>query len=298
MLTRHEDRVWARTRGSGPCDPVAIGRICRALTETQARISPHGFRFTTAADRAAHGPSSPDYEVEISASSRAPKAPRAWRSPTNAGHRDSRTSAYDGIQDESGAWWLVDIEGGVSYQVDRELIDLLRAPLQSDTILPLVPGLVRQLVFTRGASAGAQPARAKGRWWKLARRAACLLREPADPVQVRRYLSALAALTAVSRQPAAPLILPTAAALTVTVAMPASQGEEHLTLTLSDPNRGDGAGQAAASVTSSTRGAEVPRGQVCVDRAAAVDLMAVSRDRFALGTTRAPRAPVAAPPQQ
>ncbi len=267
VLTRSEDGVWSRTHGSGPCDAVAIGRITRALTETQATAA----RFTTDADRAAlaHCP----IEVDLRLEPRAKGAPRL----EIADEQDTVTQdlGYDGIQDARGAWWLVDVEGGVSYRVDRDLIDILRAPLQSDTILPLVPSLARQLLFQHGGRVDALTREGESWWWQQGNAA----RVAADPAQVRRYLRALAALTAVSRQPQSPLLLPAAAALIVTVVMPATPGVESLVLTISDPN---GASDAAASVTSSAHGAEVPRGQVRIARDAAEDLIAVTRERFAL----------------
>ncbi len=278
VLVRSEDGSWSRSVGSGPVDAVAIGRLAHALTESQAISA----RLLTEQDRA--GMRAPALELDIRLSPRSAGAPRMEISDDrDTVPQDRGFACYQ----DGKLWRAVDVEGGVSYQLADDLVELLRTPLQSDQVMPLVPSLVSRLEIQRTGSLLVLE-REGEEWWLSGQEASTALpRQAADPTQVRRYLRLLAGLTATSRQGDAPTLLPGESSLSVVAFMPSSPGLESIALCLQE----HGAVDADASVTASRPATPVPPGRVRLATDAVRDLLQVGPERFARASTPAPARP-------
>lgn len=278
VLTRDEQGQWRRTHGAGAVDAVAIGRLARALTETHA----HEARLLVLADRA--GMEHPALEVDVRLAPRAAGAPRMEITD----ERDTVTQdrGFACYRDSQQRWWMVDVEGGVAYQVDAELIDLLHAPLTADDVLPVVPSLVTRLELVDHQVQATLTRDGDQWWWSEQGTGARPGRALADPAQVRRYLRQLATTHAAQRLPTAADVLPAQADLTISAVMPAGTvAEERLVMSMVRTPAG-----VEASVSSSIPHARLPPGRLRLEATMADELLGISRERFlaAAAPARAP----------
>jgi len=266
VVTRDDNGTWMRTYPvTAPVDAVAIGRLTRALCESVALSA----RLTTDEDRAAL-PTAP-LVLDLRLAPLALGAPRMDISNERDTVPDNRGFSF--YQDASHIWRAVDVEGGVAYVVSPELVELLRQPLQSDALYPLVPSLVTRIAVTTADNT--YTLNRSGESWSLS--AAGGSAQTVDPLEVRRYLRTLSELGSAQRFPDREAVLPARAALVVTCTMPTVDGNELLLLTMGAPD----AQGAAVSVSSNVPGAALPQGQALIDAATAQALLA-PRSRFLL----------------
>ncbi len=299
VVARAEDGTWSRTfpapapgTSRAAVDAVVVGRLARALCAARAT----SVRLLTDEDRATL--EHPVFELDARFAPRAAGAPSMEIAderdtvPQDRGFAFAPESPAQAATNAGGggAWRAVDKEGGVSYLLDAETVDILRAPIDADALYPVVPGLVRTIevvtakeryVIERGdqgwtvrdadAANGSSPPSPP---------------EPANEIEVRRLFRDLAELRALSREPTAAPLLPTAASATICCAMPASAGEtERLTLTIGGAENGS----APASIDSTRPQTPVPKGRVRL-AAAAIIKIAPQRSRF-VAPSAVPSAP-------
>jgi hypothetical protein len=280
VLARAEDGAWSRTYASsaagaakGPVDPVAVVRLARAFCAARAASA----RLLQDEDRA--GLERPACEVALRLEPKSKGAP----SMEITDERDTvpQDHGFAFYRDAAGAWRAVDVEGGVSYVVDEELVELARRPLDSDLAFPLVPGLVRRIEIARGATRYALAR--SGSEWTVELDLAKAGGAAADPNEVRRLMRALGELRVTARSPKAEPLLPAKAAAVVACVMPGVIGDERLTLTLAEP-RG---GSAEASVDSTSSATAVPPGRVAIPLGS-LDEVAPQPARFSSGGAKTP----------
>lgn len=102
-------------------------------------------------------------------------------------------------------WRAVDGDGGVSWLLSDELVDLLRQPLGDDLVFPIIASMVRRIELA-GPQGRCRLTESNGRWtMTVTATAGGTLSRPADAVEVRRYLRTLANLRAVRRGGAGPI---------------------------------------------------------------------------------------------
>jgi hypothetical protein len=265
VLARAEDGAWSRTYpNKSAVDPVAVVRLAKAFCSTRASSA----RLVDDEDRAAID--HPACEVCLRLAPKAQGAP----SMEIADERDTvpQDRGFAIYRDGAGAWRAIDIEGGVSYAIDEDLVELARHPLDSDLAFPVVPGLVRRIEVARGATQYALARQGDGGWTVESRPNAVA----ADPLEVRRLLRTLGELRATSRTPKSEPLLPAKAAAVVTCVMPAAIGDERLTLMLAEPQ----GGAVEASVDSTSATTSVPPGRVTIPLGT-LDEVAPPPSRFA-----------------
>jgi hypothetical protein len=170
---------------------------------------------------------------------------------------------------EGDGWRVVDKEGAVSWLVDTDQVEQLRAPFDNGQVLPVAPSLVRRIeIITAGrrlyliAVEGGWRLRAAGVDGRLGDV------RVADAVQVRRYLRTLTALAAQRRDVAAGPLQPDESLGSVSLILPGRGDEdEALVLGVARPV----AGQVALTVDGPA--VRVPRGRAYVAADAAAGLL-------------------------
>lgn len=255
--------AWRRTfpaevRGQA-VDALAVERVVRILCAARARSA----RAVGATDRLVL--EKPEFELDLRF------APVASRRSNDQARLDDSDDSELGLAfaREGDGWRAVDKEGTVSWLVDAELVEQLRAPFDEGQVLPVAPSLVQRIeVVAPGrrlylfAGTDGWSLRATGADGRLG------AARPADPVQVRRYLRTLTGLMAERRDGAAGPLQPDESAGSVSLILPGrGEDEEQLVLGIAKPV----AGQVALTVDGTA--VRVPRGRAYVPIAAAADLL-------------------------
>lgn len=187
-------RTWPKDAGGG-ISALAVDRLARAFCSARSL----SVRLPTAADRAVIA--APTFELDI-------RFAQAQVRLSNDHSRLGDTTDQDlgfAFAPEGDRWRAVEKESGISHLVDAELLDLLQAPLTDDLVLPLVPSQV-----TRIEIAGIS-----GRFAVILRGEVWLVQtldstgrpvqdpQPAEVVEVRRFLRLINGLRAIRSDPTA-----------------------------------------------------------------------------------------------
>ncbi len=251
----------------GAVNQLAVERIARAICTARAQSA----RLATAADRALLA--APALEVSLRF---APA--RALRS--NDDSRASDTVDQDlglAFAREGESWRALDSDGGVSFLVDPELVELLRLPVLDNLVLPLVPSLVERIEVQTGRSRYRLARSVAG--WTLATlgpdgQPDAAGARPADAVQVRRYLRLLAGLRAARSDAQAGPLLPAELAASIICVLPGRDrdvgAEEQLVLAVGRP-AADGSVPLHAEAGRGERGG--PQGRAWIPAAEAANLI-------------------------
>ncbi len=227
--------VWRRTWPkdvSGAISPLAIDRLARAFCSARSLAA----RLPTAADRAVVA--DPTFELDI-------RFAQAQVRLSNDHARLGDTTDQDlgfAFAPEGERWRAVDKESGISHLVDAELLSELQAPLTDDLVLPLVASQVTRIEFIgpagrfalqqRGDAWQVQPLDGTGRAVGDA--------QPAEEVEVRRYLRLVTRLRAVRSDPAAGPFTPEQLGGSVVFSYPAAgEGTVRVTLSLGRIQEGE-----------------------------------------------------------
>lgn len=188
--------IWQRTwpkNISGNISALAVDRLARAFCTARSLT----VRLPTAADRAIIA--DPTFELDIRF---AQAQVRLSNDHTRLGDTTDQDLGF-AFAPEGERWRAVEKESGISHLVETELIDLLQAPLTDDLVLPLVPSLVTRIEISGPA----------GRFALLQRGDVWLLQvldgtgrpvqdpQPAEAVEVRRYLRLITTLRAMRNDP-------------------------------------------------------------------------------------------------
>lgn len=260
--------AWRRTfpadvRGQ-TVDALAVERVVRTLCAARARSA----RAVGGPDRLVLG--HPEFELDLRF------APVASRRSNDQARLDDSDDSELGLAfaREGDGWRVVDKEGTVSWLVEADLVEQLRAPFDDGQALPVAPSLVRRIEITVAGR----------RLFLIAVADGWMLRDtgsdgrlgpvqPADAVQVRRYLRTLTTLAAQRRELTAGPLQPDESAGLVALIQPGrGDDEEVLVLGIAKPV----AGQVALTVDGPA--VRVPRGRAYVGTDAAAGLLPKAGD--------------------
>jgi hypothetical protein len=255
-------QTWPADAAGAAVSAPAVDRLARALCTARSRA----VRLATAADRAALA--APEFELDL-------RFAQAQVRLSNDHTRLADTTDQDlgfAFVREGDAWRAIDKEGGVSHLVDADLVELLQAPLGDDLVLPLVPSLVGRLEIN--GPQGRFRVEARGDRWQLqdldagGRPVGAV--QPADAVEVRRYLRLLAGLRAQRREPDAGPFAATQLAGSVLCVLPgADRGDARVVLSIGQP-----IGDLVPLIVESGSGMRgLPRGRALLPSAQAADLL-------------------------
>lgn len=187
-------RTWPKDAAGG-ISALAVDRLARAFCSARSLTA----RLPTAADRAVIA--APVFELDI-------RFAQAQVRLSNDHSRLGDTTDQDTgfvFAPEGDRWRAVEKESGISHLVDAELLDLLQAPLTDDLVLPLVPSQITRIEFTGPT----------GRFALILRSDAWLVQmldatgrpqqepQPAEVVEVRRFLRFINGLRATRSDPTA-----------------------------------------------------------------------------------------------
>jgi hypothetical protein len=247
-------QTWPEADKGHAVSTVAIDQVVRALCTAQG----HQVHLNNEADRAALA--SPDFELDVRF---APARVRLSNDHSRLVDTNDQDVGFAFVR-QDGNWRAIDKEGGISYGVSEELIELLQAPLIEDLVLPLIPSLVTRLDLYDANERIRLSQTDQG--WTLQLRASSGEQETeavaADDIAVRRHLRLLAGLRAIRVDPQAGPFSPNELRGTVVCVFPgADSGSTRITLSV-----GPTVDQLTAVVVEGGAGMRgLPRGRVYVD---------------------------------
>lgn len=227
--------LWRRTwpkDAAGTVSPLAIDRLARAFCNARSLA----VRLPTAADRAVAA--DPAFELDVRF---AQAQVRLSNDHTRLGDTTDQDVGFAFVPDGE-RWRAVEKESGISHLIDGELMDLLQAPLSDDLVLPLVPSQITRIEFS-GVD-GRYALNQRGDAWQVqpldgtGRPAGDV--QPAEVVEVRRYLRLVTGLRAVRSDPAAGPFTPDQFAGSVVFVYPGvGDATVRVTLNLGQPRDGE-----------------------------------------------------------
>ncbi len=250
--------VWTQTypkedKGQA-VSTVAIDQLVRALcTAKGTKVRLHDKN-----DRAALA--HPDFEMDVRF---APAKVRLSNDHSRLVDTNDQDLGFAFVR-QGGQWRAIDKEGGVSYGVTDELVEMLQAPLIENLVIPLIPSLVNRIDLYN-AKERIRLMQVDGQW-RMQLLAANGGKESditdADEIAVRRHLRLLAGLRAVRVDPkAGPFSLGELYGTVVCVFPGADSGDTRVTLTV-----GPTVDNETAVVVEGGKGMRgLPRGRVYVD---------------------------------
>ncbi|MFT3766300.1 MAG: hypothetical protein QM820_12435 [Minicystis sp.] len=255
-------RSWPRKE---PVDGVAAQRIARVIATSRALSA----RLATAEDRAIA--TAPAFEIAVRFG---PKPEGKANDSTELEDTTTNDLGLAMVRAGDGRWRALAIGTGTAYELDDDLVEQLRQDVANPLVLPLVPALVRRAQLGAGG-AGFGLVRA-GEGWQVAEGERTT---PANPVEVRRLLRDLAALTAKRRGPGGALA-PNEMALTVSLELPGfDRDTERLLLQIGKPGAAGAAADEVALYAESTRPGAMEAGRAFTS-AASVAGFAADPARF------------------
>ena len=223
-------RTWPKDL-SGAVSPLAIDRLARAFCSARSLA----VRLPIAADRAVVA--DPDFEIDI----RFAQVPvRLSNDHTRLGDTTDQDLGF-AFAAEGERWRAVEKESGISHLIDAELMDLLRAPLTDDLVLPLVPSQITRIEFLGAAGRFALLQRGDGWLVQALDGTGRAVGEPqaAEVVEVRRFLRLVTSLRSLRSDPGAGPFNPDQLSGSVIFSYPAT-GDGSVRITLNIGNLTDG----------------------------------------------------------
>lgn len=215
-------RTWPKDAGGG-ISALAVDRLARAFCSARSVT----VRLPTAADRAVIA--APVFELDL-------RFAQAQVRLSNDHSRLGDTTDQDlgfAFAPEGDRWRAVEKESGISHLVDAELLDLLQAPLTDDLVLPLVPSQVTRIEITGAAGRFALILRGDAWLVQMLDATGRQLQEPqpAEAVEVRRFLRLINGLRAMRSDPTAGAFPPDQLSGSVVVVYPGT-GDASVRVTL------------------------------------------------------------------
>ena len=267
---------WPKDEKGHAVSIVAIDQMARALCTAQGK----DVRLYSAADRA--GLAAPEFEMDV----------RFAPAPVRLSNDHSRlvdTNDQDvgfAFARVDGNWRAIDKDGGVSYGVSDELLELLQAPLVDNLVLPLIPSLVTRLDIYHAQDRIRLAQNDQG--WQMQLLASNGSKqgdeETADAIAVRRHLRLLAGLRAEKTDPQAGPFAPNEFVGSVVCVFPgAEKGDTRVTLSVGPTV--DGLTAVVVEGGAGMRG--LPRGRVYV-QAALITQVLVTEKHFRTVTGKTP----------
>ena len=255
VLAAGADGLWSRIWPEhGAVDAVAMARLLDALCgATATRISllkpgaipPGNPEFSLAVRFAPKEAALKEVETAMEETLAQERALAFYRSATGA-------SAAGGKN--AGGWQAWEIDRGMVWTLSDDLVAELRAPLASNLLLPMPSALVTRIEMDASTDGGRLFDLVRGaKGWQIGS-------APADDLEVRRLLRALAELTIIDRQPKASPIVPGEAVLRITCTVP-GDGDDNEKITLMIAKPADNSAELWASVESTRLTAVVPPGR-------------------------------------
>jgi hypothetical protein len=244
---------WPKEEKGHAVSIVAIDQVARALCTAKG----HDVRLNDAADRA--GLAAPDFEMDVRF---APASVRLSNDHSRLVDTNDQDVGF-AFKRIDGKWRAIDKDGGVSYGVSDELLELIQAPLIENLVLPLIPSLVTRLDIYQQQERFRLSQTDQG--WQLqllqANGTNATDSENADVIAVRRHLRLLANLRAERSDPQAGPFTPAELVGSVVCVFPgAEQGETRVTLSVGPTV--DGLTAVVVEGGAGMRG--LPRGRVYV----------------------------------
>jgi hypothetical protein len=223
------DSLWQQTypadKKGQPISTMAVDQVARALCTAQGK----DVRLSSARDRAALA--APYFEMDMRF------APIRVRLSNDHSRLVDTSEADLGFAFVSidGGWRAIDKDGGVSYGVSDELMELLQASLMDNVVVPLIPSLVTR-VDINGPTERLRLRREQDTW-QLTRISAdgtdSNEKINADNIAVRRYLRLIAATRAEQSDEHAGPFTPAELRGSVVCIFPgAEQGDTRVTMSL------------------------------------------------------------------
>ncbi len=268
-------QTWPKEEKGHAVSIVAIDQMARALCTAQG----NDVRLYSTADRA--GLAAPEFEMDV----------RFAPAPVRLSNDHSRlvdTNDQDvgfAFARVDGTWRAIDKDGGVSYGVSDELLELLQAPLVENLVLPLIPSLVTRLDIYHAQDRIRLAQNDQGWQMQLLASNGTKLGDEvaADAIAVRRHLRLLASLRAEKTDPQAGPFTPNELVGSVVCVFPgAEKGDTRVTLSVGPTV--DGLTAVVVEGGAGMRG--LPRGRVYVQAALIDQLLVMAKSfRTVTGTT-------------